>query len=399
MKLYVITPIYATTTDGDGATPLVHYFAREWVKLGHDVTVFNFMARFPLPYYWFGKVFQHQLNSHLGMLVPTHSPHNDDFRVEGVKIIRRTINKYKPHTEYNSTNIEYALNIIREECKKNGVPDYFMGHWDSPCMYILPKLKKEFKKPITIVLHSNQFHFEKRYGADVISVLKQFDVIGFRNRAAQEDFERKYFKPTKFFICYSGVSDTFLKAGEGVKKSFEEPIKNFIYIGSLIARKHSNELYEALCKAYPEGNFSIKYIGDGAERVTIEANYTEKKRGKVEFTGRIPRESIIAHLKQADVFAMISRGEIFGLVYIEAMALGLIPIGSRNEGIDGIIVNGVNGFLCESGNVDELASIIAKIKTMSKEVLQKMSKAARETALNFSDARVAEKYIKDIKID
>ena len=35
MKLFVITPIYATTTEGDGATPLVHYFAQEWVKMGH----------------------------------------------------------------------------------------------------------------------------------------------------------------------------------------------------------------------------------------------------------------------------------------------------------------------------------------------------------------------------
>ena len=398
MKLYVITPIYATTTEGDGATPLVHYFAREWVKMGHEVTAFNFMARFPRPYYWVGKMFQHQLNSRLGMLVPTHCPHDEDFKAEGVKVIRRTMTKYKPHTEYTSTNINYALSIIRNECEKNGVPDYFIGHWDSPCMEILPKLKQEFGKPIVIVLHSNQFCFEKRHGDYAVEVLKQFDVIGFRNRAAQEDFERNYFKPAKSFICYSGVSEAFLSAGEGLEKSFDEPIKNFIYTGSLIARKHSIELYEALCKSYPEGDFLIKYVGDGAERANIEADYAAKKLGKVEFTGRIPRESVIEHLKQADVFAMISKNEVFGLVYIEAMALGLIPIGSRNEGIDGIIVDGVNGFLCEAGNVGELVDIITKIKKMPKKELQKISLAARKTALDFSDSRVAEKYIDEIKI-
>lgn len=266
-------------------------------------------------------------------------------------------------------------------------------------MDILPRLKLEFQTPIALVLHSNQFCFEKRHGDKAVGILKQFDVLGFRNRVAQQDFENKYFKPAKSFICYSGVSQVFLKAGESVSKTFDDPIKNYIYTGSLIARKHSVGLYEALCKSYPNGDFTIKYIGDGAERINLESIYAERKLGRVEFTGRIPRENIITHLEQADVFAMISEGEIFGLVYLEAMALGLIPIGSRNEGIDGVIVDGVNGFLCEAGNVNELASIISEIKNMSQEQLQKISKAARDTALSFSDAKVAEKYLKEIIID
>ena len=39
MRITILTPIYATTTEGAGATPVVHYFAREWVKMGHEVTV------------------------------------------------------------------------------------------------------------------------------------------------------------------------------------------------------------------------------------------------------------------------------------------------------------------------------------------------------------------------
>lgn len=397
MKIYIITPIYASTTKGDGATPLVHYFAREWVRMGHDVTVFNFMARFPRPYYWVGKMFQHQFNSRLGMLVPTHCPRDEDFVIEGVKVIRKTLTKYKPHTEYTHDKTEKALDVVRDECMKFGIPDYFIGHWDSPCMEILPRLKQEFHKPIVLVLHSNQFSFEKRYGNKAKDALKQFDVLGFRNRAALQDFESKYFKPARSFICYSGVSQAFLKAGERITKTFVEPIKNYIYTGSLIARKHSVQLYEALCMTYPSGDFTVKYVGDGAERANIEFKYAERKLGKVEFTGRIPRDSVISHLEQADVFAMISEGEIYGLVYLEAMALGLIPIGSRNEGIDGVIVDGVNGFLCEAGNVNELASIFSKIKNMPQRQLLEMSKAARKTALEFSDVRVAEKYLEDIK--
>ena len=42
---------------------------------------------------------------------------------------------------------------------------------------------------------------------------------------------------------------------------------------------------------------------------------------------------------------MISKNEAFGLVYLEAMLAGCI-VASRN-GIDGIIIDGYNGFLCD----------------------------------------------------
>lgn len=285
MKIYIITPIYASTTKGDGATPLVHYFAREWVRMGHDVTVFNFMARFPRPYYWVGKMFQHQFNSRLGMLVPTHCPRDEDFVIEGVKVIRKTLTKYKPHTEYTHDKTEKALDVVRNECMKFGIPDYFIGHWDSPCMEILPRLKQEFHKPIVLVLHSNQFSFEKRYGNKAKDALKQFDVLGFRNRAALQDFESKYFKPARSFICYSGVSQAFLKAGERITKTFEEPIKNYIYTGSLIARKYSDNeeqqkiesqksLYDSLIKKIENHIFnSINISFKGEEKQKVLAYY------------------------------------------------------------------------------------------------------------------------------
>ena len=67
-------------------------------------------------------------------------------------------------------------------------------------------------------------------------------------------------------------------------------------------------------------------------------------------------------LKQHDVFIMISKNETFGLVYLEAMAVGCITIASRQEGFDGIIKHGYNGFLCEAGNQEELEKLIKEKK-------------------------------------
>lgn len=394
MKLFVLTPIYATTTLKQGATPVVHYFAREWVKMGHEVKVFHLGHKFPRPFYWVSKRFQHQLNTRLGMLVPTSYPIDADYEAEGVSVCKRYIKKFKPHSRYSKGQIKYAFNLIAEECEKNGVPDWFVGHWDNPQLELLCALKNKYNKPICLVLHSNRFDFEGLYGDEAKVMLDQLDVVGFRNKAAEESFVKNYGQPRKTFIAYSGVSEVFLNAGAEDVKSFSSSLHNYIFVGSLINRKYPTEIITALSKVYPDGNFSITYIGDGADKTKIEEEYKKQgEKGTLIFTGRIPREEIVKHLKQSDVFIMISKSEIFGLVYLEAMALGVIPIGSKKEGIDGIIADGENGFLCKAGDVKELMGILMKVKCMKKEELQRLSDNAKQTAAAFSDYGVAKQYI------
>ena len=59
-------------------------------------------------------------------------------------------------------------------------------------------------------------------------------------------------------------------------------------------------------------------------------------------------------MQMSECFIMVSKNETFGLVYLEAMLQGCIVVASKNEGIDGIIIHGENGFLCNAGDVNEL---------------------------------------------
>lgn len=399
MKIFVLTPIYATTTTMQGATPVVHYFAREWVKMGHVVTVFQFVAKYPGPMYWVGKHFQHQLNTRLGMLVPVEKPKDEDYEAEGVVVHKRCLKKLKPHSLYNKARLQEAFDFVSGEIEKSGVPDLFVGHWDNPQLELLDMLKKRFHKPTCLVFHSNDFNIDAKYGEEGRRMLMDLDVIGFRSMTGQRNFQAKYGKPKHSFMASSGVSEAFLLAGNQVQKTVKQPIHNFVYVGSLIERKYPSLIVRALSEAYPDGDFSMTFIGDGAEKSVIEEEYHKAgSLGDLHFTGRIPREEIIQYLRQADVFVMISKAEIFGLVYLEAMALGVIPIGSKNEGIDGIIVDGENGFLCEAGNKDELAEVLKRIKGLPSEELDAISKKAMETARDYSDEGVARKYINSLSI-
>lgn len=63
-------------------------------------------------------------------------------------------------------------------------------------------------------------------------------------------------------------------------------------------------------------------------------------------------------MKQYDIFSLPSYKEGFGMVYIEAMSKGVPVIGVKGEGIEDAIKSGVNGFLVERKNVDELVKTI-----------------------------------------
>jgi glycosyltransferase involved in cell wall biosynthesis len=58
---------------------------------------------------------------------------------------------------------------------------------------------------------------------------------------------------------------------------------------------------------------------------------------------------------------MVSAPETFGLSYLEAMAAGNIVIGAKGYGIDGIVRDGINGFLCNPRSIEELASVVERI--------------------------------------
>ena len=179
--------------------------------------------------------------------------------------------------------------------------------------------------------------------------------------------------------------------------SFNGKLNKFIFVGGLIERKYPAQILYALNDCYPEKDFNIKYVGAGQQEDTIKKiSSLYNLSSQVELLGKINRDEIVNMYDNADCMIMISKGEAYGLVYLEAMARGCITIASRDEGMDGVIIHGKNGFLCKAGDSVELAQLIKEINLLSQDEKIAISNNAIATAKRLTDKTVAKSYLDSI---
>lgn len=398
MNILVLTTIYSSPDISiSNNTNVVHYFAREWVKMGYNVrVVFNYPIYLKI-FHFAAKFMKNYLASLFNTSVTVTYTNSDyEYEIDGVTVIRMPLFKPFPHYSVSQKNIDRQINKIAMYCKENDfIPEAIVAHNFYPHLEIVNRLKKEYytNAKTCVVVHKQNFKMIK-YVPHYDEQIKLIDIWGFRSVPLQRDFEQSIGNVRQSFICYSGVPSFFLS--EKRCKDFDLPISKIVYIGSLIKRKHADKLLTALKKAEIQ-SFSLNLVGDGFLRRKLEDFVLKENwERRVKFQGFVPREQIPHILEDAECFCMISEEETFGLVYLEAMSKGLITIASKGEGMEGIIIDGFNGFLCKAGDDNELAALLCKIEKMSKEELQYISRNAQDTAFRLSDRAVAEMYINHV---
>lgn len=94
-------------------------------------------------------------------------------------------------------------------------------------------------------------------------------------------------------------------------------------------------------------------VGDGPERTKMENLCRELHTcSDVRFLGKL--DSIEEVLSVADLFLMPSEKESFGLAALEAMACEVPVVSSNAGGIPELNLNGITGFTCEIGDVEDM---------------------------------------------
>lgn len=401
MKILLISTMYPTPLRP--STKVCHYFAREWVKMGHEVLVINYRSMFPRIYTDMARLFPKLAYRYVGNHVEMDRNMNVvEHQEEGILVYSIPIFKYFPHGAYSKVELNKQVKRLKGILgERQFTPDAIIGHFHNPQFQIIGSLKNMFPKAQTCVsLHELSMEPLKNcYGKHSVEVLKGVDKVGFRSVPIKEKFESAFGRDFNTLVCWSGTPQFYIDTPKSCEREFKDGmLTKFLFVGQTIKRKYPRETIKAIHQVYGDMDFEMAYVGtkDIAYQETVDYINEHHLSDKVVFTGRIPRDEIVKYYDKSECFILISSGEVFGLVYLEAMSRGCITIAGKGEGMEGIIEDGVNGYLCTPGNVGELAGILRRINMLSAEEKNVISEKAKATAIKLSEYYVAKTYLDDV---
>lgn len=115
-----------------------------------------------------------------------------------------------------------------------------------------------------------------------------------------------------------------------------------------------------ICQKIPDVKYLL--VGKGDDRSRIETLIEQLElQGDVILAGFVPDSELVAHYNLCDIFAMPSKGEGFGIVYLEALACGKPAIGGNQDGAIDALCDGELGVLVNPDDVGELAETVIKL--------------------------------------
>ncbi len=263
---------------------------------------------------------------------------------------------------------------------------------------ILPRLKKRLAAPVVAVVHH----------------LRSEESMGMIGRATERWMERSFLRGADAFVFNSGATersalalaqvagrprlvaypgkDRYVAAAdvETAARGKAKPRRTgsmlrILFIGNLIPRKNLDILIRAAA-ALPPRTWRLDVCGD--ERIDPAYAFRsallarELAGDAVAFHGRTDDGKLAALLEEADVLAVPSDLEGFGIVYLEAMAAGVVPVATSRGGAAEIIRDGVDGLLVPPRDEGALRRALAAFAGDG-DLLRRMREAARERAAGF----------------
>lgn len=113
----------------------------------------------------------------------------------------------------------------------------------------------------------------------------------------------------------------------------------FLHVSMLDTKKAVDNLIRAFSQAFVgDERVRLKIGGDGPGREKLEALAKELGASQsIQFLGSLTRQAVVREMAACDVFVLSSHHEPFGVVLIEALAVGKPVIATRSGGPESIV--------------------------------------------------------------
>jgi phosphatidylinositol alpha-mannosyltransferase len=172
-----------------------------------------------------------------------------------------------------------------------------------------------------------------------------------------KDYASKHV-PGQYTIIPNGIDLKHFSPDVSPIEQFSDGKINILFVGRLEKRKGLDHLLKAFKKVKNEySNCRLIIVGPG---VIFRRKYERYVRlnhlADVVFVGKVGYEELPRYYKTADIFCSPATGrESFGIVLLEAMALGKSIVATNIEGYSSVITSGKEGYLVPPKDNKELA--------------------------------------------
>ncbi len=131
--------------------------------------------------------------------------------------------------------------------------------------------------------------------------------------------------------------------------------KILIHTSNFRKVKRTADVIMVFAKILEQLPAKLLMVGDGPERANCERLCRDLNVGDhVRFLGK--QDAVEEILSVADLFMIPSESESFGLAALEAMACKVPVLSSNAGGLPELNVDGVTGYLCNVGDIDDMAA-------------------------------------------
>jgi glycosyltransferase involved in cell wall biosynthesis len=173
-----------------------------------------------------------------------------------------------------------------------------------------------------------------------------------------------------------------------------------------VGRYHPKKGYDqipAIAKKLKERNVDFQWVVAGRYSDEVKEKYPEaEKLGIITIENfansggsrfNLPSQDIVNLYCSADVFALPTLIETFGMVLVEAMAAGLPIVTTEAPGVKHVVSHNENGLKAPVGDIDAIVELICKVLT-DKELTKKLSEnALKEAAEKYDWKKVTAQYV------